>query len=76
MFDVCVLNAGPIAPQPQPELPISPVDRIVMAEMQRLTPLYRLRILTPLDIRDSLYIACGMAQSAYMAADMVMGAKK
>lgn len=63
MFDVCVLNAGPIAPQPQPDLPLSPVDRIVMAEMQRLTPLYRLRILTPLDIRDSLYMVANMAQA-------------
>lgn len=62
MFDVCILNAGPIAPPPQSALPLSPVDRIVMAEMQRLTPLFRLRLLTPMDIQDALYLVAYTAR--------------
>lgn len=62
MFDVCILNAGPIEPPPQSALPLSPVDRIVNAEMQRITPLFRLGILTPMDIRDALYLVAYTAR--------------
>lgn len=64
ILDIRVLDAGPIAPKPcDVTLPQSPVERIVCAEMRRITPLFRMGLLTPIDVYYSMLTVANFAQA-------------
>ena len=64
MFDIAVLDAGPISPcQPGRSLPRSTVESLVEIEMCRLRPFVLLGTLTTIEIRDSLLMVANLAQA-------------